>query len=69
MDKMPLEFGGGVDFAVSSTAVFGRFSTPMMYQAVLKEHRRGEMDINESVADSGNKQGDVKDGVDAERAH
>lgn len=40
-----------------------------MYQAVLKEHRRGEMDINELVADSGNKQGDVKDGVDAERAH
>lgn len=69
MDKMPLEVGGRIDFAVFSTTVFGRFSTPMMCQAVLKVHRGGGMDIKESVADSRNKQDDVKDRVDEGRAH
>lgn len=41
----------------------------MMCQAVPKVHHWGGMDINESVADNGNKQGDVKDGVDEGRAH
>lgn len=41
----------------------------MMCQAVLKVHCGGGMDINESVADSVNTQGDVKDRVDEGRTH